>query len=103
MVTAELVVPIPGLREWLQMVAFVDHAGVWPISPDKTIGEKGHFLSGVGGGFRVGVPIPQALGGTLQVRMDYGIHVGSPKPSSEKSGVGQGIPGIFYLSSSFRF
>ena len=101
--TAELVVPIPGLREWLQMVAFVDHAGVFPISPDKTIGEKGHFLSGVGGGFRIGVPIPQALGGTLQVRLDYGIHVGSPKPSSEKSGVGQGLPGIFYLSSSFKF
>jgi hemolysin activation/secretion protein len=101
--TAELVVPIPGLREWVQMVAFVDHAGVFPISPDKTIGEKGHFLSGVGGGFRVGVPIPQVLGGTLQVRLDYGIHVGSPKPGSEKSGVGQGIPGIFYLSSSFRF
>ena len=102
-VTAELVVPIPGLREWVQMVAFVDHAGVWPISPDKTIGEKGHYLSGVGGGFRVGVPIPQALGGTLQVRLDYGIHVGSPKPSSEKSGLGQGLPGIFYVSSSFRF
>lgn len=102
-VTAELVVPIPGLREWVQMVAFVDHAGVWPISPDKTIGEKGHYLSGVGGGFRIGVPIPQALGGTLQVRLDYGIHVGSPKPSSEKSGLGQGLPGIFYLSSSFRF
>jgi hemolysin activation/secretion protein len=101
--TAELVVPIPGLREWVQMVAFVDHAAVWPISPDKTIGEKGHFLSGVGGGFRVGVPIPQALGGTLQVRLDYGIHVGSPKPSSEKSGAGQGIPGIFYLSSNFKF
>lgn len=102
-VTAELVVPIPGLREWLQMVAFVDHAAVWPISPDKTIGEKGHFLSGVGGGFRIGVPIPQALGGTLQVRLDYGIHVGSPKPSSEKSGLGQGFPGIIYLSSNFKF
>jgi hemolysin activation/secretion protein len=101
--TAELVVPIPGLREWVQMVAFVDHAGVFPISPDKTIGEKGHFLSGVGGGFRVGVPIPQALGGTLQVRLDYGIHVGSPKPGSEKSGVGEGIPGIFYFSSNFKF
>ena len=102
-VTTELVVPIPGLREWVQMVAFVDHAGVFPISPDKTIGEKGHFLSGVGGGFRIGVPIPQALGGTVQVRLDYGIHVGSPKPGSEKSGAGEGIPGIFYFSSNFKF
>jgi hemolysin activation/secretion protein len=102
-VTAELVIPIPDLRDWVQVVGFVDHGGVFPISPIKTIGEKSHFLTGVGGGLRITVPIPQAFGGTIQVRLDFGIPVGSPEPSSQKSGLGQGFPGILYFSSSFRF
>jgi hemolysin activation/secretion protein len=102
-VSAELVVPVPYLREWLQAAAFVDHGGVFPISPDRGAGVREHFLSGVGGGLRLNLPAPYLPGGTFQLRLDYGYAVG-PRPTSTTNRL---LPatdrGILYVSTAIRF
>lgn len=102
-VNAELVVPVPYLREWLQAAAFVDHAAVFPVSPNRTAGEKEHYLTGVGGGLRLNVPVPYVPGGVVQVRLDYGYAIG-PNPTNTTNRITHKIDrGIIYLASSFRF
>jgi len=102
-VSTELVVPVPYLRDWLQAAAFVDHGGVFPISPDKGAGVREHYLSGVGGGLRLNLPAPYLLGGTFQVRLDYGYAVG-PRPSSTTNRLMPATDrGILYLSTAIRF
>ena len=101
--SAELVVPVPYLREWLQAAAFVDHAGIFPISPNKSAGVKEHYLSGVGGGLRFNLPVGFVPGGIVQVRLDFGYAVG-PNPSNTSDRIAHKIDrGIIYLASSFRF
>lgn len=104
-VTAELVIPVPYLRDWVQVVGFIDHGGAFPISRNKQQGEKDHWMTGVGGGIRINIPIPIPYFGvsSLQIRADYAKPVLGPNPSSFKNGITQGDPGILYFSSSFRF
>lgn len=101
-VGAELVVPVPYLREWLQAAAFVDHAGVFPVSPDRAAGVKEHYLSSVGSGLRVNVPAPLVPGGSFQVRFDYAYAVG-PNPSNTSARLSHMDRAMLYLSTSFRF
>lgn len=100
--SAEVVAPVPYLQEYLQAAAFVDHGGVFPVSPNKRGGEKEHFLSGIGLGLRANVRLPGAFGGTLQLRLDYGFAVG-PEPTTTTNRLIHVDRGILYFSSSVRF
>lgn len=103
-VTAEVVVPVPYIRDWVQVVGFIDHGGVFIVSPDRETAErKMHYLTGTGGGLRLTLPVPWLVTGTLQMRVDYGVSVGDPSPTSRKNGITDGKPGVVYFSSSFRF
>ena len=103
-VTAELVVPVPYLGEWVQVVGFIDHGAVFIVSPRKEapIEVKQHFLTGAGGGLRIHLPVPW-VGGNLEIRVDYAVNVADPSPTSRKNGITEGKPGILYFSSSIRF
>jgi hemolysin activation/secretion protein len=103
-VTAELVVPVPYLREWVQVVGFIDHGGVFLVSPRKEapVDLTQHFLTGAGGGIRIHLPVPW-VGGSLEIRVDYAVNVADPSPTSQKNGISQGKPGILYFASSIRF
>lgn len=104
-VSAELVVPVPWLREWVRLAGFIDHGGVFNVSRNKGAGEIDHWLTGVGGGLRFDLPIPTPYFGTstVQIRVDYAKPILGPKPSSFKSGVTQGEPGVLYISAAYRF
>jgi hemolysin activation/secretion protein len=103
-VSAEVHVPVPGLRDWVRLVGFIDHGGVFLVSRDKGRGEIEHWMTGAGGGIRIDLPIPTpVLSGALQIRVDYAVNVGGPKPSSHKNGITQGEPGILYFSVSSKF
>ena len=102
--TAELVVPVPYVRQWVQAAGFVDHGGVFVVSPNRQTAEvKQHWLTGAGAGLRVTVPMPRFTGSTLQVRLDYAVPVTDPSPSSRKGTLIHGRPGVLYFSSSVRF
>lgn len=103
-VTAELVVPVPYLREWVQVVGFIDHGGVFLVSPRKEapVDVKQHFLTGAGVGLRIHLPVPW-VGGTLEMRVDYAVNVADPSPTSRRNGITEGKPGILYFASSLRF
>jgi hemolysin activation/secretion protein len=103
-VSAEVHVPVPGLRDWVRLVGFIDHGGAFLVSRDKGRGEIEHWMTGAGGGIRIDLPIPTPiLRGALQIRVDYAVNVGGPKPSSHKNGITQGEPGILYFSVSSKF
>lgn len=103
-VSAELVVPVPYIREWVQLAGFIDHGGVFIVSPNTETNEaKRHWLTGAGGGLRINVPVPGLTGSSLQIRVDYAVPIADPSPTSRKNGITQGMPGILYVSSSFRF
>lgn len=103
-VTAELVVPVPYLREWVQVVGFIDHGGVFLVSPRREPPEaKFHFLTGAGGGLRITIPVPGLAGSLFQARVDYARNLGDPSPTSRRNGLTEGEPGILYVSSSFKF
>lgn len=103
--SAEIHIPVPGLREWVRFVGFVDHGGAFLVSRNKSQGEIEHWMTGAGAGLRIDVPTAQLdlPGGMLQFRVDYAFNVGGPKPSSHKNGLSQGEPGIVYLSATARY
>ena len=103
-VSAEVVVPFPYLRQWVQVAGFIDHGGVFIVSPNRQTAEvKRHWLTGTGGGLRISVPVPWLTESNLQVRVDYAVSVSDPAPSSRKNGISQGKPGVLYFSSSVKF
>ncbi len=85
--TAEVVVPVPYLRDWVQMVGFIDNGGIAFVSPDKAAGQKTQFATGAGGGLRFNVPIPWVVGAIIQMRLDYAVPF---KPN---------MPGLLYFSA----
>jgi len=102
--TAELVVPVPYVRQWVQAAGFVDHGGVFVVSPNRQTAEvKQHWLTGVGAGLRINLPVPYLTGSNLQFRLDYAVPVTDPSPSSRKGTPVNGRPGVLYFSSSVRF
>jgi hemolysin activation/secretion protein len=104
-VSAEVHVPVPGLREWVRFVTFFDHGGVFLVSRNKSRGEIDHWMTGMGTGLRIDVPtaLAELPGGLLQIRFDYAWNVGGPAPSSHKNGISQGQPGIIYFSASLKY
>lgn len=103
-VTAEVVVPVPYLRQWVQVAGFIDHGGVFIVSPNRQTAEvKRHWLTGTGAGLRINVPVPWLTDSNLQVRVDYAVAVSDPAPSSRNNGITKGKPGVLYFSSSVRF
>jgi hemolysin activation/secretion protein len=102
-VTAELVVPVPGLQDWVQLVGFIDNGGVYLVSPNKAVGEKNHNLTGAGGGLRFNLPVPGLSGGMIQIRLDYGVRVTGEQPAYVKDGIKGDGSGFLYFSTSFRW